>query len=289
MKQYTGNIDANYMFSWTLLDKCNFDCDYCRMRKQNPFKRTKAINIPEVILKLKHFDNKFNIELLGGETTLYKNLETIVKKLIVLDNSITVCVVTNLSSSFEYYQNFLNHNKFYFLASYHFKDSNCNEFTKKVIRLNKFQKVYPSYNIPTDTKQWENIRDNIRKLKNIPYYLNILVQYTEEPFDYSDTFTIFFKDEIKNSKSFKFDGLEEKVELNGKKYNSVEIMKNKLNTHIGNFCKPLFFNIDMKGNIVNDCSSKKYVLKIEAPIIQCNRKYCECFLMSQYPKFKGIV
>ena len=284
-----GDERALPLFSFVITEFCNYDCSYCNLRKSNKIVRNKISEktLLLVISKLKNIKFKFNLEILGGEPTYNENLEYIIQECSKIKNIQDLCIITNMSKNEEYFKKFEKYKNIYFIASYHFENTSLKEFTEKILSISKYVKIYPSYNIPIDKSLWLDIKNSIQEIRksNIHYFFNILIKKNDEPETYDISIEEFFKEEIKFSHSYKFDGLEDFVILNNVKFNSSEIMLKKLNSFKNIRCKPLFFDIDYKGDITNVCSGKKFFINIILDIITCKKDFCSCYLMSQYPKY----
>ena len=132
-----SNLTIDYMLTF----KCNYDCSYCTshdinhpLHKHSPETISNSLNYLDNL-----YDNKkTQVNLLGGEPFLYKNL---LKVIDLLNNNITVRVITNLSIPLTYIKkSFSNYNeKIKIRASYHPEFSDPDSFIEKVLYLKKLK------------------------------------------------------------------------------------------------------------------------------------------------------
>lgn len=134
-KPFDLNID--YMLTF----KCNYDCSYCTSHDvHHPLHKYSAETISNSLNYLHDlYDNKkTQLKLLGGEPFLYKNLLKIVD---LLNNNITVRVITNLSIPLTYIKKYFSNysDKIIIAASYHAEFADPDSFIEKVLYLKKLK------------------------------------------------------------------------------------------------------------------------------------------------------
>jgi organic radical activating enzyme len=278
-------------FSWMLFDTCNFSCSYCCSSEFNEgdiWKDRDKISkyIRYVLSQLKTYKFEFELEILGGEPTLYYDLNNIINKVSEIDNVQRIRLITNLSKPTKYFEDF-NSDKLIITPSYH-HEYNTDRFIRRCIELSNIGKsIRPIINIYPDKKIWESIKTSILILQdfNIPYTMNLLRKVSGKfnwEIKYPDGVLDYFSDEFKSSSRI------EDIPINGILMTEEEIIINGHDRKKGWNCKSLFFNIDIDGLITNMCSHTrvKFGSKFEDinQIYKCSYDFCECSLMCNYEK-----
>lgn len=138
------NDNKYSLFSFVLNCNCNYTCSYCINNSDSAikifYKLYNKINKRKIIIKNHDFKYEFNINylkyfeeiinnincngvivnLLGGEPTLYCNLEELITKFNIIDKIKYIIITTNGSRSINYFNNLLSlSNKLQFDISYH--------------------------------------------------------------------------------------------------------------------------------------------------------------------------
>lgn len=182
--------------SINLTDYCNYNCNYCiadvpnKINKQNIKKE--YIKFFFDYIKRKHIsDIKFRVNLLGGEPTLYKDIDFVIDSILYNYPDTILKLVTNGSASIDYYEKMINKYNIRLNISYHPEFADDEHFIDILQMLNK--NSYNNYEILIllDYDYYDKIISFVNKLNNYEY--NIGVNYIVlAGIDYNNTkFSIF--------------------------------------------------------------------------------------------------
>lgn len=124
--------------TWSILDACNYSCIYCPI-KSNKYASRGILDETIVYINNINRSNKgrrVNIEvtLFGGEPTLHKDLEYIIKS---LSSKNKVRVFTNLSANSSLYKNLYSKYNVQYSISYHPDQINSDKFISKLSKIDK--------------------------------------------------------------------------------------------------------------------------------------------------------
>jgi len=206
-----GDPDYNtVMFSWELIDMCQYNCSYCsainfnvNKFKDQPHLKT-AWKVFIRALSLKSMKASFTVEILGGEPTLHPDILNIVDKLCSNEKCLKVELITNLAKPLSFYQKFnkLGNNRLVIQPSYH--PEYCDDkYIEKVIEINKWDHVciLPHINLSDDSRWWQKTRKVLDKFKthDIDFHINLLFEVPDGPVGgwtpkYTDEFFVYFDD-----------------------------------------------------------------------------------------------
>lgn len=142
-----------------IVDKCNFECEYCYNRQPRHLDYAKL----DIFLKyVKDISNKtqrcLNISLIGGEPTLHPEMESFCDELLLIPNT-TVEILTNFSQPLEYYLRLLEKN-IKLAATWHGKkkDKANLSYFSKMLKVPKqfFENNQIEIRIMFENDNWEN-------------------------------------------------------------------------------------------------------------------------------------
>lgn len=164
------DLDEMCVIKWRLTDVCNYHCSYC-IRK--PLANTKANlandfimdidALPDVVRiaeELHQIHNKqVKIDLIGGEISLFDDLDKLIYALLDTECIAKVNITTNLYRDIEYYLNLCNvakeiKKKISITASYHYGHTELDAFMEKAKVL---------YNELKDSFKCETVITNVNK------------------------------------------------------------------------------------------------------------------------------
>jgi MoaA/NifB/PqqE/SkfB family radical SAM enzyme len=130
-----------------LTSRCNFDCPYCRHIGGKDIPYVDAVNTLNLWFK----DNLKNIRFSGGEPTLYRGLNSLVK--LCKENGVTnIAVSTNGSADWRYYRDLI--------------DAGVNDFS---ISLDACCAMDGDKMAGNKTGAWEKVVENIEYLSGLTY------------------------------------------------------------------------------------------------------------------------
>ena len=288
--------DRTVTFSWDLVEVCNYRCSYCSaeqfLKKQMNTSHLNAYKqvISRLALSGMH---KFKIELLGGEPTLHPHLLEIITSLNNINKCIKIELVTNLSKTEQYFQQFNipECNKLHLNPSYHpeyFQPS----FIEKCISIkkSKYLKVTPNINLSDDENRWDSTISLIQTLKDagINIGLNFLIATRAgwKP-NYTEKFFEKFKPIINDNLASITHSIPYNINGNILNLNEYDIQKNHLRFFQGFKCTPLMWHIKSNGDIVNHCTGiplSPLASNVDASTI-CNiSEGCDCDIKYTYHK-----
>jgi len=230
-------------FSLFLITICNLKCSYCYARKTKPWGEILKKSDLDIIIKyLQKIKFKFKICLLGGEPTLYPNLECLIDKLDKIQNCITIEIFTNGLKYIDFKSKKIDLN-----MSWHAETKGFNKET--------FLKNYKKYNekFPTTVCSIIDLKENIKYFKQI-HYQNII--------DKNISIT-----HIKGEKE------KDLFYFNGKIVTESYISKNNISFKGWN-CDMYNFLIE-KDYILDECNHKKYTFNEDLQITRkCTKENC---------------
>jgi organic radical activating enzyme len=288
-------------FSWHIIDICQYECSYCSSVDFNLNTWSKKSLAWKIVLeKLKRVDIKFDIEFLGGEPTLHPHILEITKELNKIENCMKIELVTNLAKKISYFKKFdiPECDKLLIASSYHpeYKEG----FLDKCYEVKKFNiNSYINVNLSDEPAEWEYIKYILSKSDELNMGINFLFSTPEWEPNYTEEFFQYFREDIDRISVhwLNLTGTERIYPYTFKGREGVEeyiteesIVRNKLNRFKGFKCKPLMYNIDLYGNILNSCTNRKITLfpKKESLIMEeiCPKNNCDCDLMYNFHKVK---
>ena len=294
--------ERNYVH-WDITTVCNFNCDYCYAMKEykdNWNSEANTMTIEAILTAIRLSKLPIFLGLLGGEPTLSKHFDTIIRKLLSTsfftgDNRLYI--TTNASKDLSWFHEFpaphLFNNKLSWLMSYHSKEANSDDFVRKVKYLVQVGfKVKVNIMIDPDPKYWDDIKDTLIKLKTIDAKQSIQGELILHPhfvyenehqlYSYPDNLEEYFGDEIKDiPKEF-----EQRDTLGSINYlNDLTIFTKNLNKFKGWNCWLNNYEIDLYGTVSKFCVQEKDSLltnplffrniKTTSPVI-CPHEECTC-------------
>jgi organic radical activating enzyme len=259
-------------FNWHLTNWCNYKCSYCPVLTviTNNFKKDDhAESYKSVLERLSTIDHPFKMCITGGEPTLNPNILEILEGLAKLDNCHQIAVMTNLSRSVAFYKSIddlgnkypmYDNSKIVIMASYHPEYFN-DKFAEKAIELSKqIKRFQVSINFSDKPKNWDNTVSVLEMLKsnNIKMKPTILSKNSNYHPIYVPKFYETFKKYLEESPWV----VEVDVEFqDGTKtrMKDYEIEQQKLHKFTGYMCTPIYYSIDIAGQIKNICTNNTIV------------------------------
>ena len=229
-------ISDTIVFELDTINTCNFNCPYCEKQKNkwNPNKDeeewNKIGNITKLIPFFKSFPYKFRLHLLGGEPTLYPNLEDFLEELPDAD----IKLFTN-GSKLDKLEKLAVHRPSITVSIHReYKLKYLMEFIEKGLHK-KFKNVkflILLYSLDINLNKYMNYIDIIIKNGiNFDYYF---------PFDENGNYRHRFPREIEN-----YQILKEKYPL---KFDHYKIYENRDNLSQKKLCSKNLWLIDYKSN-----------------------------------------
>ena len=298
-----SNNDSLLKISINLTDYCNYMCNYCIVDAPNKInKQTIKKEFLNIFFKYmkKHLPElKFRVNLLGGEPTLYKDLNYVIDSIINNYPNICIMLLTNGSQSVYYYQKLVEDYKIHLDISYHPEFADDNHFIS-IIDMLKDNYNY-QINILLDYDYYDKIIKFIDKLNNkydqINLYYSVLANI-----DYNNTKFNIFNDLLNKQ-------INNTIKLYTLKFEKREIILsykdissfNSNNRNIFKYMKCDIFNrqwiINSNSTISTRCSKKTYRLlpndinKFLCEYennngILCNYDICNCDCMIEPHKHK---
>lgn len=286
-------------FCWDVTTECQYRCSYCYalpwLTSVNRFKHTTAYKSVLKRLSMKSMP-EFNMEILGGEPLLHKNIDTILEQLSVNNNCRQITLNTNMASKGI---NLIYIDKVRISPSYHPESKSSKMFCEKLLQINDIgycdDRLLVNINIHNDICY---IDDYLYILKfcadNGIYaganYLNTTPSYRCE---YTDKFfselykavssldvipTGWSMDKINWLGVSKYrhpwhDDVRIGYSNETRMFNVGEVREKKMNKWKGYRCLPLLWQIDPDGTIKNECTNE--LLKIDNSNIQ-QQITCPC-------------
>ncbi len=290
MISYEDKTKENwFLVSWTLSNKCNYQCSYC---PDNVHNGTTGHPIWSTV---ENFINTFDISgkeicyrVSGGEPTYWKHFIDMAK--LVKSKGHIFTFLTNASQSVEYFKE-INPYTDGLIISYHPEYADINHIVEIVNNMtcpvvlnlmlvpNKFDKILETasifYNSCPKLAIWPKVV--LDKTSDLNYITNEPVGYTQEQLNIIKDWPYFRKlDDYKLHRG--------NILLDGNKVDGNSLITNKLNRHRGWTCYGGLdmINIDMWGNMYrSDCQNGGPIGNIERyrlptiPIV-CERDSCSC-------------
>jgi MoaA/NifB/PqqE/SkfB family radical SAM enzyme len=128
--------------SWNLGTFCNYNCSYCWPETHSSKYDFKSLAVYQLALDnlvataIEFNFKKIHISMLGGELTAYKYFVEFLKYINSIDEiEFKINLVTNLSPSIKYWNEFIDHTKnidISLTASYHSEFADLNSFLEKI-------------------------------------------------------------------------------------------------------------------------------------------------------------
>lgn len=289
---------------------CNYKCSYCfqnKIRSNIVLENIDEINkklldasyfIKEKILINEELMNgyKNTIQIIGGEPTIYSNIEECIKILCEGKYLKNIRFFSNMSAKIERYLNILeicekNKKNLDFSCSFHKEFISLNEYKKIIFYLNKYSKkckskikIIPKL-VVTNKETIPYLNEYIETFKKIGIKANISPEYTSD--DFGNTgYTTYISEELFNYtiKEMFAKRFENECECNCKNKFQEETFKqiifssrNKV-LKLDKKIKVLpNINIDYNKNIYFPCNNKKISLnelKLENLIVDCDNLKC---------------
>ena len=200
----------NAMFSWEVIDVCQYKCNYCSAMNFNLNKllqKKGAINSWKSVVRmltLKTMSVPYTVELLGGEPTLHPNIKDIITSLSEHNMCGRIDLITNLGKSLKFLQE-LATDKLVYNSSYHPAYSG-DTFTDKLIQLNKEHRAYCNVNLSDKQEHWEDTKRTLHRLQenDITFFVNFLFEVATGPVggfkpNYTDDFFEYFSEFVSSS------------------------------------------------------------------------------------------
>jgi len=303
MSDFTEHIGySNYKtvtFCWDITTSCQYRCSYCYalpwLTPVNKFKYSTAYKNVLKRLSMKSMP-EFNIEILGGEPLLHKNINTILNKLSTNNKCRQIVLNTNMVYDV---MEMMYIERVKISPSYHPESANPVAFCRKLLQLKKIgyhdNNLLVNINIHNDTRYIDDylyilkfcaeheIYAGANYLNNTPGYK---CMYTDNFFNtlYKAVSSLdiiptgWSMDKINWLGVSKYrhpwhDDVRVQSGDDIKIYNMGEIRDNKLNKWKGYKCLPLLWQIDPDGKIINECTNEP--LKLDNSNIQ-QQVVCPC-------------
>lgn len=281
-----------FHFEWTLVNWCNFKCEYCSSKDFMVDKWAKDDSISNYKLtlsRLKKFNTDFHIELYGGEPSLHPNIKEIIEGLTKIEHCKKIEIITNLSKPLKFWQELPTELKI--CASYHVNFTD-NDFVSKIQNIKKTHYIRVTINLVDQESEWEKTLKIIEQLKeiNVEYNLHFLNNTTTWKSNYNSKFFETFKPLERNFYENKVVELYKYEFEDGKKQlQDIEIYEKGLHRFKGYKCNPRFYSIQFDGSIKNMCTGKsidKLLFgKSDLDVIEiCPNQHCSCEVMFNFPK-----
>ena len=263
--------ETPFVFHWTLLDKCQFNCSYCYMENKNLY----TDNTWKLVLfKLKAV-NEFSIDILGGEPMLHPHINEIVSKLNDMNNCLKINIISNFyedNISFDK----LKYDKVKIHMSFHpeYKIPH-----NKILKFNQTHAFEVDIQMHPDEKYWDSIEDMILFCQNhkIMYSVNLLhstktfkVLYNTQ---FYERFNKYIKNEIANVTHTTGSITEVK--------SAIDIRLEKID-YKNSICSAKMYDINISGKIKNLCTNQN--LSQYGPV--CCHWVCSCDDMFYFKKVK---
>lgn len=280
-------------FRWQISDICQFECSYCTVQNDATVEFKRAV-IDLVLKRLSKYDGPFQLEMFGGEPTTHPDLIYAVEQLTKMENCVKVEILTNLRRSLDYFSKLdIPGDKVFVTPSYH-PEYHKWGYLEKCIALSKsykHTKLVPYIMLSDREDFWEVTDEVIKGLEenNITHETTTLVSTEDYKTKYTKDFYKRFGDKIVDNNMYSFyyefeDGYEENIPKHSVVHEQLFYFK-------GYKCKPLMYDIDLKGNFSNTCFPKEHVgifFKKEELTKQriCPNRCCQCDAMYDYYKEK---
>lgn len=260
------------ILDWDTLTICNFKCPYCYTRKNKTLlnKIQNKEEIDHIINCIKNTNNKFTINLLGGEPLLNPHLKYILDKLYELNNVEKIGIYTNSSKLIKFYNK-----KTVFHFSYHAIEANDDIIVKNMNFCIK-NNIQCELNIIVI-----NRKDKINNIIKIANKLNIKINFT---YIYDNNKTYYLN--INESQKCQL------YSINNLFYYTVdEVINYKINKFTNYKCYQYIYSILVNGDVLSDCSVKslfnifnvKNLNNLKTFTI-CQKQYCDNECWWSYPK-----
>jgi organic radical activating enzyme len=277
----------NITFSWSLIDVCQFKCEYCYEGFGNPehpvhssnfLKDNKRLNVWNDVLAriemLSHVHESFpiTVHLLGGEPTLHPDIYIIIKKLCSIKNLQRVSLITNLAKSFSFFSQFNSKEfeKLYIHASIHFQYFKPEALSKcvQLYRLDHIN-IKPCLILHDDEKYWPRMLTCFQTCIDEGVDYTCLWLFSAHGYvpSLNNKFYEVFQQYIDNASEgtpayprgdpeWSFTTNKGKITLNQR-----EVRQNNLNKFKGWSCRALHYNIEFNGDFTHSCTEEKFPLE----------------------------
>lgn len=270
----SNNLNDILELSIEPLTICNQKCEYCYARKitKNWNKMWSKSQLNIVLNKIKNVNEFFNLEILGGEPTLYPFLNTIIDEMDRCNSCKKIQLTTNGTKDLT---KFKKSEKIKYIISVHPSDIKDElmlfkniEFVKNydhditIMLLNRNK---------NDIKLVNSYIDKVKKITDRISFSMILndLRYRSD-FDFS-VFHNFYE------KCEKF-----VLEQNGRKnvYEIDDIIRKNLNTFKGWNCSIKYISISVLGELSLGCKKNianifENQIEIQSKVIKCDREKCD--------------
>jgi hypothetical protein len=247
------------------------------------------------LAKIKSIPLNFNMCITGGEPTLHPQFKEIINGLVEMPTCLNVAVFTNLARSKEYYKSLedIKTDKLGICASFHPEFADIKKFIEKAIAINATNLSFSAQVSMTDKPaDWPILIDLMEQLKNyhIPCYPILLNATPHFIPNYTQEFYNLFRPYMMSTpegRQFKeIDCTFTDGTTGTMKDFDIEIQQ--MNRFKGYKCNPRSFQISMKGDIENSCTSRHIPLS-EKNIVReeiCPQDICPSRRMLTFYKEK---
>ena len=258
-----GRRNEPILFSWDIIDICQFNCSYCSSvdlltnKSTNVCSSRGSRNNWQVVLnRLRLIKSKFKICLAGGEPSLHPDILEIMTQLNGINNLVEIVLNTNICN-IKIFNNFKQKelDKVIVVPSYHYEYDIT--FRKNIHALRGIRTIV-AINIPNDKRYWNMTKNILQILKESDIEFKITFLHSTSSFDskYDDEVFEYFKDEIENCSDISGGEIIVQTKSGEAVYRYTDIIENKLNLLKDWKCNSNTFNIDVDGNISNACNNK---------------------------------
>lgn len=284
-----GTKDSPIIFSWFLVNWCNYKCSYCCAEEAmvDDFdKDTSNANYKLTLARFRLIDTPFVVYMLGGEPTLHPHINEIINALDDIPNCVGVEFNTNLSRSLTFLNDISTSDKVSIYASYH-PEYYDKRFLHKSISL-KDKNFMVHINVTDDPKDWPTIISLVENLKSegVQYSFNRLYSTDKREINYDNAYYELWEPYFKevNTQLHDITFKEEPP----RKISALDMYRYKLDNYKGFLCQALMYNIDIEGNINNICTGTSLPLVVRKEDVyqmkRCPLTSCNCDVMFEFYK-----
>jgi MoaA/NifB/PqqE/SkfB family radical SAM enzyme len=182
--------------SWNLGTFCNYNCSYCWPNTHSTKYDFKSLSVYQLTLAnlidtaIEFNFEKIHINILGGELTAYKHFIEFIKYINSFDKiKIKINLVTNLSPSIKYWNEFIEHTKnieMSITASYHIEFADLDSFLEK-IEFIKSKNIVITPSVVMSPPFFDKLVPIAKAIKSKHKKFHFLFQYNEKKIDPSYT------------------------------------------------------------------------------------------------------
>ncbi len=277
-----NNTQSILSFEWMIIDKCQQKCSYCSSVDFNNHS-LKNYDLYKIgLYKLGTLKQPFKIDIVGGEPMLHKNIHQVVEELTKMNNCKVIDICSNMRSSVEDYLIF-NQKKLHITASFHIEYQK--DFKEKCLLLTSAGiDIEININMYPELKHWVTIKELIHycKFNKIKYSFNLLNKTSSYDPKYDNDFFEFFSSEFQDDKKYIEHQFKDELIV----MSETDLFKNQI-SYQGMNCRPMQFQIELNGDIINDCTKQK-VLTLDlnniVHEIKCPLELCHNQIKYRYEK-----